>query len=99
MRVPKANLVGELNGGWAVAKEPQTRAENDVCIRGMLENPAMELLELADYAIGSDAQGRLNDAELRSDMSQLMRETALGQLGERIYWQGKARQTDPACRL
>ena len=28
-----------------------------------------------------------------------MRETALDQLGERIYWQGKAKQTDPRLPL
>jgi acyl-CoA dehydrogenase len=28
-----------------------------------------------------------------------MRETALGQLGERIYWQGKAQQADPRLPL
>ena len=101
VKVPKANLVGELNGGWAVAKELLKHERKMMsAFEGMLEKPAMELLELADYAVGSDRQGRLNDAELRSDMSRhLMRETALGQLGERIYWQGKAKQTDPRLPL
>jgi acyl-CoA dehydrogenase len=101
VKVPKANLVGELNDGWAVAKELLKHERKMMsAFEGMLEKPAMELLELADYAVGSDAQGRLNDAELRSDMSRhLMREAALGQLGERIYWQGKAKQTDPRLPL
>ena len=101
VKVPKANLVGELNGGWAVAKELLKHERKMMsAFEGMLEKPAMELLELANYAVGSDGQGRLNDAELRSDMSRhLMRETALGQLGERIYWQGKAKQTDPRLPL
>ena len=101
VKVPKANLVGELNGGWAVAKELLKHERKMMAaFKGMLEKPAMELLELAHYALGSDENGRLKDAELRSDISQhLMREKALDQLGERIYWQGKAKQTDPRLPL
>jgi acyl-CoA dehydrogenase len=101
VKVPKANLVGELNGGWAVAKELLKHERKMMAaFEGMLEKPAMELLELAHYAVGSDENGRLKDAELRSDISQhLMRERALGQLGERIYWQGKAKQSDPRLPL
>ena len=101
VKVPKANLVGELNGGWAVAKELLKHERKMMAaFEGMLEKPAMELLELAHYAVGSDENGRLKDAELRSEISQhLMREKALGQLGERIYWQGKAKQTDPRLPL
>ncbi len=101
VKVPKANLVGELNGGWAVAKELLKHERKMMAaFEGMLEKPAMELRELAHYAVGSDENGRLKDAELRSDISQhLMREKALGQLGERIYWQGKAKQTDPRLPL
>ena len=101
VKVPKANLVGELNGGWAVAKELLKHERKMMAaFEGMLEKPAMELLELAHYAVGGDENGRLKDAELRSDISQhLMREKALGQLGERIYWQGKAKQSDPRLPL
>jgi len=101
VKVPKANLVGELDGGWAVAKELLKHERKMMAaFEGMLEKPAMELLELAHYAVGSDENGCLKDAELRSDISQhLMREKALGQLGERIYWQGKAKQSDPRLPL
>ena len=101
VKVPKANLVGELNGGWAVAKELLKHERKMMAaFEGMLEKPAMELLELAQYAVGSDDSGLLNDAELRAEISQhLMREKALGQLGERIYWQGKTKQSDPRLPL
>ena len=101
VKVPKANLIGELNGGWAVAKELLKHERKMMAaFEGMLEKPAMELLELAHYAVGNDDSGRLNDAELRADISQhLMREKALGQLGERIYWHGKAKQSDPRLPL
>ena len=101
VKVPKANLVGELNGGWAVAKELLKHERKMMAaFDGMLEKPAMELLELAHYAVGLDESGALADSELRSDMARhLMREKAMGQLGERIYWQGKARQVDPRLPL
>lgn len=99
--MPKANLVGELNGGWAVAKELLKHERKMMAaFDGMLEKPAMELLELAHYAVGVDTSGTLADSELRSDMARhLMREKALGQLGERIYWQGKTKQIDPRLPL
>ena len=47
VKVPKANLVGELNGGWAVAKELLKHERKMMAaFEGMLEKPAMELLEL-----------------------------------------------------
>lgn len=93
--------MGELNGGWTVAKELLKHERKMMAaFEGMLEKPAMELLELAHYAVGSDENSRLKDPELRSDISQhLMREKALGQLGERIYWQGKTAQSDPRLPL
>lgn len=101
VKVPKANLVGELNGGWAVAKELLKHERKMMAaFDGMLEKPAMELLELAHYAVGLDDSGALADSELRSDMARhLMREKAMGQLGERIYWQAKAKQVDPRLPL
>jgi acyl-CoA dehydrogenase len=101
VKVPKANLVGELNGGWAVAKELLKHERKMMAaFEGMLEKPAMELLELAQHAVGIDDSGALADDELRSDIARhLMRETAMGQLGERIYRQGKAKQSDPRLPL
>lgn len=101
VKVPKANLVGELNGGWAVAKELLKHERKMMAaFEGMLEKPAMELLELAQHAVGVDESGALADDELRSDIARhLMRETAMGQLGERIYRQGKAKQSDPRLPL
>ncbi|MDA0892746.1 MAG: acyl-CoA dehydrogenase family protein [Proteobacteria bacterium] len=101
VQVPKANLVGELNGGWAVAKELLKHERKMMAaFDGMLEKPAMSVLELAHYAVGVDQDGRLGNSELRSDIAQhLMREQAISQLGERIYWQGKAKQSDPRLPL
>ena len=60
VKVPKANLVGELNGGWAVAKELLKHERKMMAaFEGMLEKPAMELLELAHSAVGGDENGRL----------------------------------------
>lgn len=101
VRVPKRNLVGAINEGWAVAKELLNHERKMMAaFEGMLEKPAMALLELAHYAVGVNEDGRLADPELRSDIvSHLMRETAIAQMGERIYRQGKAGQMDARLPL
>ena len=99
--MPKRNLVGAINEGWAVAKELLNHERKMMAaFEGMLEKPAMALLELAHYAVGVSEDGRLADPELRSDIvSHLMRETGIRQMGERIYRQGKAGQMDARLPL
>ncbi|MDA8662882.1 acyl-CoA dehydrogenase family protein [Luminiphilus sp.] len=101
VRVPKRNLVGAINEGWAVAKELLNHERKMMAaFEGMLEKPAMALLELAHYAVGVNEDGRLADPELRSDIvSHLMRETGIRQMGERIYRQGKTGQMDARLPL
>ena len=101
VRVPKRNLVGAINEGWAVAKELLNHERKMMAaFEGMLEKPAMALLELAHYGVGVNEDGRLADPELRSHIaSHLIRETAIAQMGERIYSQGKAGQMDTRLPL
>ena len=48
VRVPKENLVGELNGGWSVAKELLKHERKMMAMVGdMGEKPALSLVELA----------------------------------------------------
>jgi len=101
VHVPKRNLVGVINEGWAVAKELLNHERKMMAaFEGMLEKPAMALLELAHYGVGVNEDGRLADPELRSHIaSHLIRETAIAQMGERIYSQGKAGQMDTRLPL
>ena len=101
VHVPKRNLVGVINEGWAVAKELLNHERKMMAaFEGMLEKPAMALLELAHYGVGVNEDGCLADPELRSHIaSHLIRETAIAQMGERIYSQGKAGQMDTRLPL
>ena len=67
-RVPKENLVGPLNGGWAVAKRllqhERSGMGGSAGGRGRGE-PAASLGSIAKKYVGEDEQGRLDDAALR----------------------------------
>jgi acyl-CoA dehydrogenase len=101
VRVPKENLVGELNGGWSVAKELLKHERKMMAMVGdMGERPALSLVELARHCLGTEDDGALNKPAIRDHMAQhLMREQAIASLGERIYQQGKAGQVDSRLPL
>jgi acyl-CoA dehydrogenase len=63
VKVPKGNLVGEVNGGWSVAKR-LLQFE-----RGSLSEVKTDMTPLGPLAhrhVGTDAQGRIADADLRA---------------------------------
>jgi len=101
VKVPKENLVGELHGGWAVAKELLKHE------RKMMSNPEsmsevfnISLTKLAQDAIGLDETNALSSPEIRSRISQhMMRDAAISQLGMRIFQQAKAGVSDPRLPL
>jgi len=101
VRVPKENLVGELHGGWSVAKELLKHERKMMAMVGdMGEKPAMSLVELARHCVGTKDDGGLNNPAMRDRMAQhLMREQAVASLAERIYQQGKGGQVDPRLPL
>src|SRR5476649_1430893 len=75
VKVPKENLVGQLNGGWTVAKrllqhERQgiSGAQGGGARPGSL--PGAQLPQLARTYVGVDESGRLADADLRSRLTQ-----------------------------
>jgi len=62
VKVPKGNLVGPVNGGWTVAKR-LLQFE-----RGSLSEVKTDMTPLAPLAhrhVGTDAEGRIADADLR----------------------------------
>ena len=63
VKVPKDNLIGEVNAGWSIAKR-LLQFE-----RSSLSEVKTEVIPLADIAhhyAGTDAQGRIRDADLRA---------------------------------
>jgi alkylation response protein AidB-like acyl-CoA dehydrogenase len=83
--VPKANLVGPLNGGWTVAKrllQFERRRSEDAPARGGDPRP---LEDAARAYVGVDAEGRLADADLRARITRhLMDRRALAMTIERV---------------
>jgi alkylation response protein AidB-like acyl-CoA dehydrogenase len=75
VKVPKENLVGEVNGGWTIAKRLlQFERQN---ISGSLAGgarpaagaPRNGLEDIAKRYVGADADGRLADADLRQRLT------------------------------
>ena len=68
VRVEKENLVGELNRGWDVAK--YLLAHERTMIGAMGEGMGRPLGEVARDSLGTDDQGRIEDAMLRARIAE-----------------------------
>ena len=68
VRVPRRNVVGELNAGWTIAKYLLTHERE--MIGGIGERSNVKPLgEFAADALGLDEMGRLSEASLRADIA------------------------------
>lgn len=86
-KAPKENLVGELNGGWTIAKYLLTHERSMI---GELPKLPKSLLETAIDEIGLE-NGMLADTVLRSDITQWMIDSAaFGLTMERAVDEAKA---------
>ena len=97
VRVPRANLVGEVNGGWTIAKYLLTHERE--MIGGMLEqrSAAQSLGRFAAAAAGTDGVGRLRDGGLRAAIARFeIDELAFGALLERTADRARRGEGDPA---
>ncbi len=96
VRVPRANLVGELNAGWTIAKYLLTHERE--MIGGLLDSRTTKALgRFAADTVGLDAQGRLLDAGLRSQIATFeIDELAFRSLLERTGDRARIGQGDPA---
>jgi alkylation response protein AidB-like acyl-CoA dehydrogenase len=70
VRIPKTNLVGQVNGGWEIAKrllqyERQNISGGFVGGGGAAGGAAGDVVEIAKREVGVDARGALADADLR----------------------------------
>ena len=62
VKVPKAETVGEVNGGWTIAKRLLQHERNGLSEQ---RKATLDLVPLARDYVGLDAAGRLADADLR----------------------------------
>jgi alkylation response protein AidB-like acyl-CoA dehydrogenase len=70
VKIPKTNLVGQVNGGWEIAKrllqyERQNISGGFVGGGGAAGGAAGDVVEIAKREVGVDARGILADADLR----------------------------------
>jgi alkylation response protein AidB-like acyl-CoA dehydrogenase len=96
VRVPKSHVVGTVNRGWDVAK--YLLQHERAMISGMGERGVGRPLgQIAADSIGSDAQGKLDDASLRAQIASFeVDEAALAAAAERMVDLSKAGQAHPA---
>jgi alkylation response protein AidB-like acyl-CoA dehydrogenase len=85
VRVPKGNLVGELNGGWTVAKYLLQHERNMAAALGSSGSGRKKgLVEVARDAVGEEG-GRLADPVLRAKLARFhVRELAFGLTMQRV---------------
>ena len=66
MKVPKEQLVGKVNGGWDIAKRLLQYERQNISASGFGGGGGLDLVETAKKEIGVDAQGRIDDGDLRT---------------------------------
>ncbi len=97
VHVPKANLVGELNHGWDVAKYLLGHEREMISGMGLGGGGHKSLPEIALDAIGAEPDGRLDDPGLRARIATFeVRAMAFQAMSERFMDELKARRTHPA---
>jgi len=96
VRVEKSNLVGNLNGGWEVAKYLLTHEREMIGAMGEGALP-QSLQQIAIAAVGLDGHGRLADLQLRAQIAEFdMDEAAFHATLARFGELAKARKAHPA---
>ena len=97
VKVPKANLIGELNRGWDVAKYLLGHEREMISGMGLGGGGAKSLPQIAVEAIGLEPDGRLDDPLLRARIATFeVRAEAFRAMSERFIDELKAKKTHPA---
>lgn len=97
VKVPRENLVGELNRGWDVAKYLLGHEREMISGMGLSAVSGNPLVEGAIATIGLDDEGRLADPLLRASIAQFeVRARAFGMMSERFLDELKAGRAHPA---
>jgi acyl-CoA dehydrogenase len=97
VKVPKENLVGELNRGWDVAKYLLGHEREMISGMGLGSGGGNPLIDRAVATIGLDADGRLDDPLLRGQIALFeVRARAFSAMSEKFIDELKAGQAHPA---
>ena len=101
VKVPKENLVGEINGGWAVAKSVLKHERKLMStMNTMAQQEERSIVAMAQQYVGLDDSGKLRDSSLRQQLTQhLMNAQAEALTGYRLFQQNKAGLNDPGLPL
>ena len=92
VKVPKENLVGELNKGWDIAKYLLTHEREMIGGFGLSRTGTKTLGQMAMHAIGA-ADGRLADSGIRTDIADFeIDEMGFALTIERVVDEAKAGQ-------
>ena len=97
VKVPKANLIGELNKGWNVAKYLLGHEREMISGMGLGATTGPTLPEIALEAVGAEPDGRLDSPVLRARIALYeIRAAAFRAQSERFIDQLKAGKVHPA---
>jgi alkylation response protein AidB-like acyl-CoA dehydrogenase len=100
VKVPKENLMGQLNGGWAIAKRLLQHERNGMGNRSGDPRAAQAdtLVDTAKKYVGVDDAGRLADADLRSRLTAFkMEEQAFRQTVRRAAAEARGNNSPSAA--
>lgn len=97
VKVPKANLVGELNKGWTVAKYLLGHEREMISGMGLTAPTGPTITDLAVKAVGVEEDGRLDSPVLRARLALFeVRAAAFRAMSERFIDELKAGKAHPA---
>ena len=97
VKVPKANLIGELNRGWDVAKYLLGHEREMISGMGLGTGGQKSVGEIAGASLGAEPDGRLNDPVLRARIATFeVRAEAFRAMSERFMDELKAGKAHPA---
>ncbi|HVP85917.1 MAG TPA: acyl-CoA dehydrogenase family protein [Rhizomicrobium sp.] len=92
VKVPKANMVGKLNGGWEIAKRLLQYERQNISAGGFGGGSGYDLEHAAKDHVGTE-NGKLSDADLRARITQhKMEARAFGLTVRRVEEESKAKK-------
>ncbi len=96
VRVPKENLVGELNAGWSIAKGLLVHEREMMSqIQEFMPRLPLTLEQYAEKYVGKDASGAITDASIRYRLARhRMNQRAMGLSHQRAFAEGMAGTID-----